>query len=188
MKILANAIKVGNILVIKNKLFSVLKLSHTQPGKGGAYIQAELKGLLDGTKQNIRFRSAETVERARLEKEAYQFLYSDTDFYFMNMETYEQIIISKDLLAEPCFQLLDSELEVAILFYDGTPIKVELPIKMSVEVVKADASLKSQTVTSSLKNASLKNDIKVLVPTFINAGDKIIIDTRDMSYIERDKS
>lgn len=185
MKIIANNINTGNILEHKGKLWKVAKLSHTQPGKGGAFIQAEMKDIINGTKLNERFRSSENVERVVLDEKEMQYLFSDGDaFTFMDMTNYEQIEIRKDVLGEQVVWLTEN-MDVKISFYEEKPLSIELPKYVTMTIVEAEASIKGQTVTSSYKTSKVENGQTVMVPQFIEAGEKIVIGTADGTYLER---
>ena len=187
MKIDGNQVKVGNILEINNKLWKVTKTQHTQPGKGGAYLQVEMKDLKEGTKINERFRSSESVERAILEEKECQFLYSDNGkFHFMDQINFEQIQISKLLLGEKS-KLLKENMEVDVQFYEDQALSVELPTTVELLIDTTDAAIKGQTASSSYKPATLENGISIMVPPFINSGDKIILDTRTLEYVKKIK-
>jgi elongation factor P len=187
MKVGANTIRPGNILVHNTKLWVVSKIAHTQPGKGGAYIQVEMKDIQQGTKLNERFRSSEDVERAQLEEKEYQYLYSEgDDLVLMDTETYEQINLPRELVGDPIAFLRD-EMMITVVSFENKPIAVELPEQVIVEVVEADAVVKGQTAASSYKSATLEGDIKVLVPSFIEAGNRIVVKTADGAYVERAK-
>ncbi len=185
MKINATEIRVGMILEYKEDLWEVLKTNHVKPGKGGAFAQVEMKSLIKNTKLNERFRSSETVEKATLEEVKYNFLYSDeTDFYFMNPETFEQTNLNKSIIGEKS-KLLSENLEVSINFYNESALSITLPNQITCEIVSTDASIKGQTVSSSYKPAKLTNGINIQVPPFIENGDIIILDTRTMEYIKK---
>ena len=161
MKIDGNQIRVGNILEIQSKLWRVLKTQHTQPGKGGAYLQVELKNIKDGTKINERFRSSESVERAILEEKKYQYLYkNDGKFYFMDNLTYEQIEIGSDIISENQEKLLIENETLIVQTYELNPISILLPDTVILEVIEADATVKGQTAASSYKPAVLERKIK----------------------------
>ena len=189
MKIEVNQIKVGNILEIKSKLWRVLKTQHTQPGKGGAYLQVELKEIKDGTKMNERFRSSETAEKAILEEKEFQYLYkNDGKFYFMDNQNYEQIELGKDIInSNQEKYLIENEL-IIIQLYETKPVSIFLPEQVTLEVIEADAVVKGQTSASSYKPAVLEKNIKTSVPPFIEVGNKIVISTSDASYIEKAKN
>jgi elongation factor P len=156
-----------------------------KPGKGGAFNQVELKSITKGTKLNERFRSDETVEKASLDERNYQFLYSDEqNLFFMDTKDYEQITISKDLVGDDEY-LMTENLDVVIEFYDEKPLKVTLPKNLEFEVVETDAVVKGQTASSSYKPAVIKNNIKILVPPFINQGDMIVIDSETREYVKK---
>ena len=188
MKIDGNQIKIGNILEINNKLWKVLKTQHTQPGKGGAYLQVEMKELKEGTKMNERFRSSESVERAILDEKECQYLYeADDKFYFMDNKNYDQIEIGKDIISEVQSKFLKENDFIIVQFYEIQPVSIILPEQVSFKVLEADAVVKGQTATSSYKPALLEKNIKTSVPPFIEVGDIIIINTNDLSYIEKAK-
>ena len=188
MKIEGNQVKVGNILEINYKLWRVTKTQHTQPGKGGAYLQVEMKELKEGTKINERFRSSESVERAILDEKEYQFLYSDNDkFYFMDNTNFEQIEIGTDIITENQSKFLKENDVITIQLYESQPVSIILPDHVSFAVVEADAVVKGQTAASSYKPAVLERKIKTSVPPFIEVGDIVIISTHDSSYIEKAK-
>lgn len=189
MKIEGNQIKIGNIIQHKGKLWKATKTQHTQPGKGGAYLQVELKNIKDGTKSNERFRSSESIEKVRLEEKEYQYLYKDKYYYyFMNNETYEQINLNKEMVSELKEKLLIENLIVMIESYQDKPISIKLPDTFDLKVVEADAVIKGQTATSSYKPALLENNLKTLVPPHIVVGDIIVINSSDGSYIKKSKS
>lgn len=187
MKINANSIRPGHILEHKNKLWVVAKIAHTQPGKGGAYIQVEMKDIKEGTKLNERFRSAEDVEKVHLDEEDYQYLYADDDnLTLMHLTSYEQIQVSKELVGEPVVFLQDG-MTVTVVSYQGVAVSVELPEEVTLEVVEADAVVKGQTAASSNKPAILENGVRVMVPPFIETGTRVIVKTADGAYVERAK-
>tara|TARA_B100000886_G_scaffold330629_1_gene281248 strand:- start:405 stop:974 length:570 start_codon:yes stop_codon:yes gene_type:complete len=188
MKIDGIEIKVGNILEINNKLWKVLKTQHTQPGKGGAYIQAELKEIKEGTKMNSRFRSSETVERAILDEKNFQFLYEDDKKYiFMDQTTYDQIELGSDLIPLDQSKFLVENDIVNLQFYNDKPVGLELPSYIVLKVVETEGVVKGQTAASSYKPATLERGIKTAVPQFIDINDKVVISTIDGSYLEKAK-
>ncbi|MFY9590245.1 elongation factor P [Rickettsia endosymbiont of Halotydeus destructor] len=188
MKISANSIRTGNILVYNNDLWSVLKQpEHTKPGKGGAYVQVEMKNLKTGNKLNERFSSSDYVEKAELEYQDFQFLYfEDNKLVLMNSVTFEQINIDKQILGEKLPLLTDNML-VKIEFYGDTPLNIELPPTITAEIIQTDPVIKGSTVTSSYKPAILSNGVRVMVPQYLTTGEKIIIKTEDISFVERAK-
>ena len=185
MKINAGEIRVGMLLEYKNDLWQVLKTQHVKPGKGGAFAQVEMKSVGKNTKLNERFRSSETVEKASLEEISFNFLYEDErNFFFMNPKTFEQIEIKKDIVGEKG-KLLTENLEVSVSFYDETAISVDLPNHVNSIIESTDAALKGQTVSSSYKPAMLENGLNIQVPPFIESGDEIVIDTRNLEYVKK---
>jgi len=185
MKINATEIRVGMILEYKNDLWEVLKTQHVKPGKGGAFAQIEMKSLNKNTKLNERFRSSETVEKATLEETKFNFLYEDdTNYYFMNPKTFDQINIKKNIVGKKG-RMLTENLEVSINFYNEDPLSVDLPNQITSKVETTDAALKGQTVSSSYKPATLDNGINIQVPPFIESGDKIVVDTRTIEYVKK---
>ena len=187
MKILGNEIKPGMIIEHKDDLWSVLKTKHVKPGKGGAFNQVEFKSVKKGTKLNERFRSSDTVERAILDDKKFSFLYEDDNScHFMDQTNFEQIQINKSLLGEKS-KLLKENMEVNVQFHDDRALSVDLPLSVELRIENTDATIKGQTASSSYKPAVLENGIKIMVPPFINADDKIILDTRTMEYIKKIK-
>jgi len=185
MKITANEIKPGMIIEHKNEIWNVLKTQHVKPGKGGAFNQVELKSVIKGTKLNERFRSSETVEKAEVEEKKFNFLYSDEEScYFMDNISFEQISMTKNLIDEK-FKLLKENLEVSISMLDEKPISIELPKNIECIIQSTDAAVKGQTAASSYKPAKLDNGITITVPPFIEDGDKVIIDSRNLEYIKK---
>ena len=185
MKINASEIRVGMLLEYKNDLWQVLKTQHVKPGKGGAFAQVEIKSVNKNTKLNERFRSSETVEKASLEEINFNYLYKDENkYFFMNPKSFEQIEIKKNLVGEKG-KLLTENLEVSINFYNENPISVELPNPVTCEIATTDVALKGQTVSSSYKPAVLDNGLNIQVPPFIENGDKVIVDTRNLEYVKK---
>ncbi len=185
MKIGGNTIKPGNVIEHKGGLWRAVKTQHTQPGKGGAYLQVELKNLRDGTKMNERFRSSERVEKVRLEQKDYQFLYREGDmFTFMDSETYEQINLSAADVGEDEAFLQDG-MVVAIESYEGEAIGMALPENVILKVTETEPVVKGQTAASSNKPAILENGARVMVPPFVNIGDVIVVNTAERAYVRR---
>ena len=185
MKINANEIRVGMLIEYKNDLWQVLKAQHVKPGKGGAFAQVEMKSINKNTKLNERFRSSETVEKASLDEIKYNFLYEDEDkYFFIDPISFEQIEMKKDMVGEKG-KLLTENLEVSISFYNEKPMSVDLPNQVTCKIDTTEAALKGQTVSSSYKPAVLLNGLSVQVPPFIESGDEIIVDTRNLEYIKK---
>jgi len=185
MKISGVEIRPGNIIEYEGGLWKAVKIQHTQPGKGGAYMQVELKNLIDSRKNNVRFRSAETVEKVRLDTRDYQFLFADDEMLtFMDKENYEQISLSKDMLGDAVAFLQDG-MDVTLELYEEKPISVQLPDHIEAEIVEADAVVKGQTASSSYKPAILDNGVRVMVPPHISAGTRIIVDVYAQEYVKK---
>ena len=165
MRINGNAVRPGNVIEHNGRLWRAVKIQHTQPGKGGAYLQVELKDIRDGTKLNERFRSSEKVERATLEQREHQYLFTDGDtFTFMDNETYDQVALGADMIGEDQVAFLQDGMTVIIESHEGSAIGVQLPDTATLEIVEADAVVKGQTASSSYKPAVLENGVKIMVP------------------------
>ena len=185
MKINASEIRVGMLLEYENDLWQVLKTQHVKPGKGGAFAQIEMKSINKNTKMNERFRSSETVEKASLEETSFNFLYEDENkYFFMNPKSFEQIEIKKEMVGERG-KLLTENLAVSVSFYNNSPVSIELPNQVKCKIQTTDVALKGQTVSSSYKPATLDNGLNIQVPPFIDSGDEIIVDTRNLEYIKK---
>ena len=187
MKILGNEIKPGMIIEHSNDLWEVVKTQHVKPGKGGAFNQVELKSVNKDTKRNERFRSSDNVERVILEEKKFNFLFEDDNHcHFMDQITFEQIAVNKKKIGEKS-KLLKENLEVIINYFEDEPLSVELPISIECKVSKTDAAIKGQTAASSYKPAIVENNLKIQVPPFIEVGDEIVIDSRNLEYIKKIK-
>ena len=185
MKINASEIRVGMLLEYKNDLWQVLKTQHVKPGKGGAFAQVEMKSVNKNTKLNERFRSSESVEKASLDENNFNFLYEDeNNYFFMDPKSFEQIEIKKEIVGEKG-KLLTENLTVVVSFYNNIAISVDLPNQVNCKVEVTDVALKGQTVSSSYKPATLSNGLNIQVPPFIEAGDEIILDTRKLEYVKK---
>ena len=185
MKINAGEIRVGMLLEYKNDLWQVLKTQHVKPGKGGAFAQVEMKSVGKNTKLNERFRSNETVEKASLEEMKFNYLYEDeSNYFFMNPKSFEQIEIKKNVVGDQG-KLLTENLEITVCFFNENPISIELPNQVKCKINSTDVALKGQTVSSSYKPAVLDNGLSIQVPPFIESGDEILVDTRNLEYIKK---
>ncbi len=185
MKMNSVDIRPGNILEYQGGLWRAVKIQHTQPGKGGAYMQVELKNLTDGRKTNERFRSAETVEKVRLDTKDFQFLYAEgDDLTFMDKVTYDQTSLAKDLLGEAA-DFLEDGMDVTMELYEEKPISVQLPDHIEAVIADTEAVVKGQTASSSYKPARLENGVRVMVPPFIGVGTKIVVDVYEREYVRR---
>ena len=184
-KINGNEIKPNNVLEHNGNLWVVVKVAHVKPGKGGAFAQIEMRNLRTGSKLNERFRSADKVEKVRLEQKDQQFLYESEDvLVFMDSETYEQIELPKNLVGSKKVFLSDG-MTVQIEYYEEEALNITLPDKVSCTVIETEPVVKGQTATNSFKPALLDNELKINVPPFIEQGEKIMVSTETMEYVER---
>jgi elongation factor P len=178
-------IRPGNIIEYENGIWRVLKTQHTQPGKGGAFMQVEMKNLVDGRKTNVRYRSADTVEKVRLDTKDFQYLYAEGDsLVFMDKDSYEQINLAADLIGDAAAFLTDG-MDVTLEMYDEKPISVQLPEQVEATIVEADAVVKGQTASSSYKPAVLDNGVRVMVPPHIASGTRIVVDVYERTYLRK---
>lgn len=187
MKVNAITIRPGNVLEYNDKLMLVTKIDLIQPGKGNAVIQVEMKDMRTGTKDNQRFRTQETVERARLDDAEMQFLFHEGEQYtFMDVENFEQHVIEGDTIG-PSKVFLKEGMVCTVKMHEGTPITADLPSTVVLEVVESEPVVKGQTASSSYKPAIVSNGVKVMVPPHIEVGTRIVVNTADSSYLERSK-
>jgi elongation factor P len=187
MKINAIDIKPGNVLEHQGKLWIVLKRELVQPGKGGAFAQVEMRDLRGGTKLNDRFRTQETVERVRLDEKEMQFLFMEGEqATFMDNDSYEQIAVARETIGDPADFLRDG-MVCTVMLYEGTPLSVELPQSVTMQLVEADPVVRGQTASSSYKPGRLENGRRVMIPPYIEAGTRIVVSTADGSFVERAK-
>jgi len=185
MRINGNAIRPGMVIEHNSELWAAVKIQHTQPGKGGAYLQVELKNLINGSKLNERFRSSESVERVRLDQKEHQFLYGDDDILtFMDTETYNQTELSTKLVGDPALFIQEGMI-VTIESYEGTPIRIELPEMVTMAVTETEPTVRGQTAAASYKPAILENGMRTMVPPFIDVNDRVVVNTADGSYAKR---
>ena len=188
MKVNAITLRSGNVIEHNGKLYVVVKNDIQQPGKGASVAQVELRDLRTGSKDNIRFRTQENVERVRLEQDDHQFLFSEGDDYtLMHQENFEQIIVSKELIGQPA-AYLEEGMVVEVETFEGEPLGVRLPDTVTVEIVEAEPVVKGQTATTSYKPAMLANGEKVMVPPHIESGTRIVVKSEDGTYVERAKN
>ena len=184
-KIAGNEVRPGTMIEHQGRLWMAVKTQAVKPGKGGAYNQVELKDIESGTKLNERFRSSEMVEEIHLDKKDFQFLFASGDMLtFMDMETYDQIELAADFVGDQAAFLQDG-MKTLVQLYDGKPIGIKLPVQVTLTVAEADPVLKGGTAAPSYKSAVLENGLRIQVPPFIAAGEKIIVATEDGSYIRR---
>ena len=184
-KIGGNEIRPGMVVEHDGSLWAVVKTMAVKPGKGPAYNQVELKNLFDGRKLNQRFGSDTRVEETHVERRAYQFLYrQDEALVFMDTASYDQIELAADFVGDRALFLQDG-MTVQLQLHQDRPIGLKLPEYVVLEVVEADAVIKGQTAASSYKGAKLENGLKIQVPPFVSAGEKVVVSTDDVSYVRR---
>lgn len=187
MKVTAITLRAGNVLERDGRLWVVVKNDIQQPGKGAAVAQVEMRDIRSGNKDNVRYRTQETVERVRLEQDDYQFMYADGEgCHFMHLQTYEQIALPGEVIGGSAV-FLQEGMTVEVESYEGQALSVRLPDTVVMEIAEAEPVVKGQTATTSYKPAILKNGAKVMVPPHIGAGTRIVVRTADATYVERAK-
>lgn len=184
-KINGNEIRPGFVINHQDRLWVAVKVDHVKPGKGGAYAQVELKAILTGTKLNERFRSAETVEQVELEFRDFTFLYEQGEqLVFMDQESYEQVELDKSFVGDRAAFLTDG-MKITLEMHEDTPLGIRFPPNVVVEVIEADPVIKGQSASNQFKNAKVANGLKVMVPPFIAVGERIVVDTSEVTYLRR---
>jgi elongation factor P len=182
MKINGNEVRAGNVIEHDGSLWVVVKAGAVKPGKGPAYNQVELKNLIDGRKLNNRFGSDEKVERARIDTKDFQYLFKEGDMLvFMDTDTYEQINLAQEFVSERAAFLQDG-MQVTLQMHGEIPIGIALPDQV---ITETEPTIKGQTAASSYKPALLENGVRVMVPPFIAAGERIVVDTNEVAYVRR---
>ncbi len=186
-KVIASSVRKGNVLEIDGKLCVVLKAENIHPGKGTPVTHLEMRRIADGVKVTERYRTTEQVERAYLEERELNYLYEDeTGYTFMHPETYDQITVAKDIVGDQAVYLQEG-MTCTVSLHEGNPVSIELPQRVTLEVVEADPVVKGQTASSSYKPAMLSNGVRIMVPPHIAAGTRVVVMTADGSYVERAK-
>ena len=187
MKVIASSLRKGNVVEHDGKLYVVLNAENFHPGKGTPTTSVDMRRISDGVKVAERWRTTEMVEKANVDEREYDFLYSDGEgFHFMEPATYEQVTVSPEVVGDQKVFLTDG-IKVFLKTYDGSAIAIELPQKVTVEIIETEPVMKGQTASSSYKPAICANGVRVMVPPHIGAGTKIVISTEDNSYVERAK-
>lgn len=188
MRIDGSSVRAGMVIDYENKLWMVTGHEIRTPGNLRSFNQIEMKEVKTGNKKNVRFRPDESIERVTLDQRDFQYLYKDGDnLVFMDQENYEQITIAEDFIGERAAFLQDG-MVVQVELHDGTPLGVKLPSQVTLEIIEADPVVKGQTASSSYKPAKLENGVKVMVPPFITTGEKIVVNTDELTYVERAKA
>jgi elongation factor P len=187
MEVGANTLRKGHVVDYNGKLWVVMKSEIMIPGKGAAVVQVEMRDVRSGNKTNVRFRTQETIERVQLHDHEMQYLFEvDGQYTFMNQENFEQLAIPKDIIGDPVVFLQEGMI-CNVQTYEGAALSVELPQTVVLEITEADPVVKGQTASSSYKPAKLSNGVKILVPPFIEAGTRVVVNTSDASYVERSR-
>jgi len=187
VKVIASALRKGNIVEMDGKLYVVLTTESFHPGKGTPTTQVDMRRISDGVKVSQRYKTTEQVERAFVEDREHQYIFQDSDgFHFMNTETYDQVTLSPDLVGDQA-AYLQPEMKVKLAVYENVAVSIELPQKAVLEVVETEPTIKSQTAASSYKPAVLSNGVRTMVPPFVGPGTRIVVMTADGSYVERAK-
>lgn len=187
VKVIASQIRKGNVVELDDKLHVVLSAENFHPGKGTPTTQIDMRRIADGTKVSVRYKTTEQVERAFIDERPYTYLYEDEQgFAFMNMESYEQISVPKDVIGDQAAYLAEN-MECHVGVYNDVPVSIELPARVVLEVVETEPAMKGQTATSSYKPAVLSNGVRTNVPPFVTTGTRIVVMTIDGSYVERAK-
>jgi elongation factor P len=187
MQVNANTLRKGHVIEHNNKLFVVIRSEIIIPGKGNAIVQVDMKDIRTGVKTEMRYRTQETVEKVQVTEQEMQFLFAEGDlFTFMDQESFEQMTIPREVIGEPAVYLQDG-MVCSVKSFDGTPLAIELPATVTLMITEADPVVKGQTASSSYKPAMLENGVRVMVPPFIEAGTRVVVNTADSSYVERAK-
>jgi elongation factor P len=182
-----NSVGIGNVIKFKGQYWIATKKEHVKPGKGGAFVQLEMKNLLTGSKSNERFRAGEDVEKIILEEKEFQYQYSDKDSIFlMDLMSYEQEPFSKELIGERIAYLIEG-MNVRVCYCDDMVVEIKLPETVTLRIEETEPTVKGQTAAASYKPAILENGVRTTVPQFITAGERVVIRTEDSAYIERAK-
>ncbi len=187
MRVDANTLRAGHVIEHEGKLWVIIRSEIMIPGKGNAIVQIDMRDARTGTKTNVRFRTQESVEKVFVEDTDMQYLYGDDETYtFMDQASYEQLNIPADVLGGKA-RYLQENMVVKVRVHEGNALSVELPQTVVLEVTEADPYVKGQTASASYKPARMANGLRVMVPPFIEAGEKIVVNTADDSYVERAK-
>ena len=187
VKVIASSLRKGNVVEQDGNLHVVLTAENVHPGKGNSITNVNMRRISDGVKVVGRWRTVEMVEKADVDDRVYDYLYSDSEgHHFMEPETYEQLVVPEDVIGDQAAYLSDG-MKVHLMTHEGIALSMELPQRMSFEVVETEPVVKGQTASSSYKPATLNNGLRVMVPPHIGAGTRIVILTEDNSYVERAK-
>jgi len=187
VKVIASSLRKGNIVELDGKLGVIVAAENIHPGKGTPVTQLDVRRIADGVKVSVRYKTTDQVERAFVEDRKHQYLYQDGEgFHFMNMDNYEQLTASADVVGD-ADKYLQPEMSVKLQVHEGTPVSIELPQRVTLEVVETEPAMKGQTASGSFKPALLSNGVRTAVPTHVTTGTRIVVSTADGSYVERAK-
>lgn len=187
MKVIASSLRKGNVVDMDGRLYVVLKAENFHPGKGTPTTSVDMRRISDGVKVSERWRTTEMVEKATVDEREYDFLYEDSEgFHFMEPNTYDQVVATHDMVGDDKVFLTEG-MKVYLQTFEGVPIALELPQKVTVEITETEPVVKGQTASSSYKPAICSNGLRVMVPPHIGAGTRIVINTADLTYVERAK-
>lgn len=186
-KVMASALRKGNVVDLDGRLCVVMTAESTRPGKGTPTTQLEMRRISDGVKVVQRYKTTDSLERAIIEERPHTFLFEDSDGYtFMNTENYDQVQVPKDILGDQATYLQES-MVCALSLHEGVPVSIVLPARVVLEIVETEPTMKGQTASGSFKPAKLSNGARTMVPGHIAVGTKVVIMTEDGSYVERSK-
>jgi elongation factor P len=187
VKVIASSLRKGNIVEIDGKLYAVLSAENFHPGKGTPTTQVDMRRISDGVKTQQRYKTTEQVERAHVEDHEFSYLYQDGDgFHFMNSETFDQVAVQPDVIGDQA-TFLQEGMKVMLSIHEGMAVAIQLPPRVTLEVVETEPVVKGQTASGSFKPAKLSNGGRTMVPTHIVPGTRIVVMTADGSYVERAK-
>ena len=187
MKVAASSLRKGSVVDVDGRLYVVLNAENIHPGKGTPVTQLDMRRISDGVKVSERYRTTETVEKAFVDERSFNFLYNDAEgYHFMNPDNYDQIVVSKDIVGDMAVYLQDG-MTVTLLTHDDIALSLELPARVTLEVVETEPVTKGQTASGSYKPALLSNGVKTMVPTYVTAGTRIVVMTEDGAFLERAK-
>jgi elongation factor P len=187
VKVIASSLRKGNIVDLEGRLYVILTAENIHPGKGTPVTQLDMRRISDGVKSSQRYKTTDQVERAHVEDREYQYLYQDGDgYHFMNMESYDQIQVGEDVIGDQA-AYLQPEMKVRLSVHEGVAVAIELPQRVTLEVMETEPVTKGQTASSSYKPAMLSNGLRTTVPPHVVAGTRIVVSTADGTYVERAK-
>ena len=187
MKVIASSLRKGNIVDIDGKLYVVLTAENFHPGKGTPTTQVDMRRISDGVKTSARYKTTDQVERAHVEDHEFSYLYKDSDgFHFMNQQTYDQVQVPIDIVGD-YEKYLQEGMVVSLAIHEAVPVSIEIPQKVTLDIVDTEPVVKGQTASGSFKPAMLSNGVRTMVPTHITVGTRVVVNTADGSYVERAK-